>query len=65
MGQARRVIEAPATDADASVGEFLGLVGVADADSDLLWRHAVEQALHDCAPGLPCGSRDDYHDGYQ
>jgi hypothetical protein len=55
------VVEAALPDADAAVGEVLGLAGVADADADAGRGDALQQAVHDTAAELSGGSGDDDH----
>jgi hypothetical protein len=57
------VVEAAPPDADASVGEVLGLAGVADADADAVGGNALQEAFDDAAAELSSGSGHDDHRG--
>lgn len=60
-GERAAIGEIAAADAHTLVGEIRGLLGVADADGDLISRGSSQHLLHDGAAQLTGGSGDDDH----
>ncbi len=62
VGEARRVAEVTPPHTYSAVAQRPGLVGIADADPDLVRRHALEELLNDAAAELAGRAGDDVHE---
>jgi hypothetical protein len=63
MAQARGVVEVSLANANATGAELAGVLGAADADTDLVGGHPLDELLGDTSAKLAGDSGDDDHEG--